>query len=86
MTKDKFLSPKKRQISDRKTGKSHIQPSNIYHLEEQQDRDDKYVRDVTEYDYNVRVTPRSTEQLNGTPIRYNPASNRNDCIVLTAGS
>jgi hypothetical protein len=35
-----------------------------------------YEMDVTGCDYNERVTPHSTEQFYGTPIRYNPANNR----------
>ena len=88
-TKNKLFPPEKRQISDRKIGMSHIQPSNIYQLEERQicmDRVDIYKMDVTGCDYNERVTPHSTEQFYGIPIRYNSA---NGCIlgwiVVTTG-
>ena len=85
-TKNKVVSREKGQISDHRTGRSHVQPSEIYHLKEINDRDEIRMMDVTVHDYNERVTPRSTEQFNGQPIRYNFANNRDNHVAVTAGS
>ena len=76
-TKNKIFPREKRQISDRKTGMSHIEPSTKHQPKEKTiDRIDVNEMEVTGCDYNERVPPHSTEQFYGTPIRYTFANGR----------
>ena len=73
----KFFPRETGQISDHKTGRSHIQPSTEHQFKEKTtDRTDVREKDVNGCDYNERVTPHSTEKFYGTPIRYNSANGR----------
>jgi hypothetical protein len=73
-TTNEYFSREKRQISDRKNGMSHTQPIHTHQYRgNTADRIETNGVDDTGYDYNVRVSPHSTEHFYEKPIRYNRA-------------